>query len=510
MPLKQINKNIIFCIVTGLLAAFSFPKISLFFLMWAAFVPLISVIVRSSAPVSFFYAFFAGFVFNLQANFWLVDTVHLFAETYETSIIFCLCFNSYFAFYWGAWGFFVSLFKKYSLNNVWVFALLCACAWTLIEYVKANVLTGWPWLSIAYSQYKFLSIVQIVEFTGIYGLSFAIMFINVLLYFGFARRKKRYFAAAAAVFFALLIFGAARYPAFENFGSGPYKFVAAQSNVEQYKKFDNSHINELTAGLEIFADEISKIEHDVVLWSESEIINLIPNDITSYVFADKIAAKAGGMNIIGAPSVDGDGKLYNRVFYFNGKGAYAAAHAKNHLVPFGEYIPFSKSILERMGIYDRNDDSHRGSDTVVFTDKKLYIGALICSENFYPDITRRFILSGAKVFTNHTNDAWFLDSSAPYKHFCANVFRAVESRKDVIIAANTGVSGAVNAAGKIISETKVYERKLLTGTFFQNDYKTFYMLYGDVFAALCVLFIAVFAAAVIYKRCVKKSGVKKN
>ena len=81
---------------------------------------------------------------------------------------------------------------------------------------------------------------------------------------------------------------------------------------------------------------------------------------------------------------------------------------------------------------------------------------------------RRFVLSGARVLTNHTNDAWYLDSSALHKHFCANVMRCVESRKAMIAASNTGVSAIIDACGKIPVSAKVCERAVISGTFRQN------------------------------------------
>jgi len=488
------------CAITGLSAALAFPKMNLFFLAWAAFVPLMFVVFRSAPLVSFVWAFIAGMVFNLQANFWIIGTVMLFSDnSYLVSITFYAFFCAYFAAYWGIWGFSSSLAKKYCSNTP-LLIIFSACLWVSLEYTRTYILGCWPWMMIAYSQYKFPQLIQFIEFTGVYGVSFAIMLVNALLCFGISCKKRNYFFAAAAIFFAILIFGIFRYAAFQNFGDGKVlKAAAVQSNVEQYKKLSNAYHYEILAGLEEFAVKISEIKPDLAVWCESEIINLIPADIESYNFADILAKKAGGFNIIGAPYLDGNGKLFNSIFYFNGEGGYAAMHSKNHLVPFGEYMPFEESFVKRIGI-ESGSELSRGTDAAVFSDGNLFVGPLICSENLFPDIVRRFVLSGAKVLTNHTNDAWYLYSSAPHKHFNANVFRAIESRKTIIVAANTGVSAFVYPNGKIEKETGVYERSLISGVFMQNDYLTFYMLYGDVFVKLCIVFVIVFVLAVFLKR----------
>ena len=507
---KQIYKSILFSVSAGLLAAFAFPKISLLFVAWTAFIPLFFVIFRSSPKASLLYAFIAGMVFNLQVNFWIVGTVMLFSDnSYFISITSYVFFCAYFAVYWGIWGLFVPLAKKYC-SNMPVLIIFSACLWVILEYIRSYILGYWPWMVIAYSQYKFPQLIQFIEFTGVYGVSFAIILINGLLYFGIFEKKRNYLFYAAAVFAAILIFGVFRYNAFQNFGDGKeLKAAAVQSNVEQYKKLSAAYTGEMLAGLDEFADEISQMNADLVVWCESEIINLIPADIDSYVFADKLAKKAGGLNLIGAPYLDGNEKLYNTIFYFDGKGGYIAMHAKNHLVPFGEYMPFEDTFVRLLDLEPTKELS-RGADTAVFTDGNLFVGPLICSENLFPDIVRRFVLSGAKVLTNHTNDAWYLNTSAPYKHFSANVFRAIESRKAIIVAANTGVSAFVYPNGRIKNETGVYERLLISGTFMQNDYMTFYMLYGDVFVKFCILFIAIFPLIIFYKKRVKRQVINKK
>jgi apolipoprotein N-acyltransferase len=511
MALRQKYKHILLCICAGIALSASFPKTDLFFFAWAAFIPLMSVVFKASLPLSFSFAFLAGAVFNLQANFWLIDTIMLFSyDNFRISLITYVCFCIYFAFYWGFWGLFSSIIKKYCSNTL-IFIILSACVWVILEYARTYILGNWPWLIIAYSQYKIPQLIQIAEFSGVYGISFAVILVNWLLYFGIADKKRNYLFGAAAVFAAIFVFGILRYDAFLNFGEGKaFKAVAVQSNVEQYKKLDDSYGKEMLADLERTAADISKTDADLVVWSESEIIDLIPSDIEAFEAADRAAKIAGGINIFGAPHLDKDENLNNAVFCFDGKGSYISMHAKNHLVPFGEYMPFGEIYSEYAGIPNINDGLIRGSDTNVFTYGELSVGALICSENLFPDIVRRFVLSGAKVLTSHTNDAWFFNSSALYKHFSANVLRAVESRKMIIVSANTGVCAIIDASGKVISKTNVCERTFLAGTFLQNGYLSFYVRYGDIFAVMCFLFIAFFAAFSFYKRYKINNDVKKN
>ncbi|MDR2426680.1 MAG: apolipoprotein N-acyltransferase [Endomicrobium sp.] len=509
MKLKQKNLFILLSISTGFLSAFSFPKINLFFLMWAALIPLFHIIFNSSVRQSFFYTFLSSLVANMLCVFFVLDSVRLLSGNYFIAFFFYGALCLYFSLYWGIWGALSSFIKRYCYKP-WLFVLVSACLWVVLEYIKTYALTGWPWTLLGYSQYLFTYIIQIAEFTGVYGVSFVIMLINGFLYFAVFKRKKTYLLAAAALFVFVVIFGIFRYNSFRNFGDKEYTVAAVQSNIEQYKKLDNSYKTETTLKLEEAAEKLSEIGADLNVWSESEIINLIPADIESYIFADKIAKTAGGFNIIGAPYLDGTGRLFGAVFYFDGNGGYVSMHTKNHLIPFGEYLPLGLSKYITIGADNIDLNKVKGYDTVVFTDGDIYAGSLICTENFFPELSRRFVLAGAKVLTSNSNDAWFLDSSGPYKHFMANVIRAVESRKAIIVAANTGVSAIIDASGKIAVSTGVYERAIITGTFYQNDYLTFYMLYGDVFSVICIFFIFFFVIIVFLRRHILKNSNETN
>ena len=507
MKLQEKNLFTALSVLTGLFTAFSFPKMNLFFLMWAALVPLFYVICSSSVKQSFFYAFLAGLTAYMLGVFFVLDSIFLLTDSYITALFFYIVLCLYFSLYWGVWGALVSFIKQLNAKPL-VFVFISASLWVLLEYTRTYVLTGWPWLLTGYSQYLFTHIIQIAEFTGVYGVSFVIVLVNALLYYGASGSKKIYFAAALSIFASVFLFGAYRYNLFADFGEKEYTAAAVQSNIEQYKKLDNSYREETFSKLEESAEQLSEIGADLNVWAESEIINFIPLDLEAYIFADKLAKTAGGFNIIGAPYLDGDGKLFGAVFHFDGKGGYVSVHKKNHLIPFGEYLPIPKSVAGFIGIYDKNDYSVKGDDAAVFTDGELYTGTLICSENLFPDIVRQFVLNGAKVLTSNSNDAWFFDSSGPYKHFSANVFRAVESRKAVIAAANTGVSAIIDAAGKITVSTRVYERAVISGTFRQNGYLTFYMRFGDVFTAGCMVCILLFAAAFLFRKLYVKNRIR--
>ncbi|MDR1696239.1 MAG: apolipoprotein N-acyltransferase [Endomicrobium sp.] len=495
---NKIYKNILLCILAGLSAAAAFPKINLFFLAWIALVPLFFVLSRSNAKQLFFYAFLSGFVFNAAGLYWLIPMLHFNTGSYIQAFAASGMLWAYLALYWGIWGWFFGIAKKY-ISSLWLLALFASAVWVILEYARTYILTGFPWMLAGYSQYRFTEIIQIAEFTGVYGVSFALVFCNALFYFWMTgKRGSKYLYAAVSLILVLSVFGAFRLDKFKFYGDGGFSAAIVQPNIDQYKKWDKNYKDEILYTLEYYGDKISDGVTDLTVWPEAAVPGFLPDDSESLLSAEKISKTSGGLNLIGAPYKDAKtGKHYNAVFGFTG-GKYKSVHKKNHLVPFGEYVPFRKLLGKFFKALNDMGNFEKGSDKTVFNYGKVFAGVTVCSENFFPQISRELCRSGAKVLTNHTNDAWFFDTAAPYQHFMMNVFRAVENRKYVLVSANSGVSGVVEASGRIISSTPASSEALIISEFFQNDFKTLYTSYGDIFIKLCVwILIFLFAAILI-------------
>ena len=163
-------------------------------------------------------------------------------------------------------------------------------------------------------------------------------------------------------------------------------------------------------------------------------------------------------------------------------------HDKNHLVIFGEFIPFRAILSKYFGILNSLGDFSKGNYMNIFRYDNIYVGSTICSENFFPNLSRKLVLNGARILTNHTNDAWFFDSYAPYQHFVMNVFRAVENRKNIIVSANTGISALIDSVGNVINKTNINENVSFINDAYQNNIITIYDIIGDIFSYICIIF----------------------
>jgi apolipoprotein N-acyltransferase len=173
---------------------------------------------------------------------------------------------------------------------------------------------------------------------------------------------------------------------------------------------------------------------------------------------------------------------------------------KIHLVPYGEYVPLKKffpfiyKMVEGIGAF------YPGQNISLLNLPEASFGVLICYEVIFPDLTRRFVKKGALFLVNITNDAWFGKTSAPYQHLSMAVFRAIENRRFIARAANTGISAFIDATGEIKSPSKLFTESLITGKIGLLTIPTFYTNYGDVFALLSALLsVALFSIAMLRK-----------
>jgi apolipoprotein N-acyltransferase len=475
-----------------------------------SFVPLISATMKVTTKHSFFCGFVSGLVFNALGLYWIIPVLKFNTGVCQAIVIACFVWI-YLALYWGVWSFFLNAFKKKS--NILII-LSSSCVWILLEYFRTYLLTGFPWMLLGHSQFKFVGIIQIAELVGVYGVSFMVMFCNLCFYFWISNSKQafctlnfickrsnikelvnirdkkqhllnNYLVMALVFVLTVLLFGMLRINKFRFFGDQEFSVAIVQPNIDQYKKWNRRYKNDILFAIKRWGVEISKARCDLVLWPETAFPGSISEDERLYDEVKSITKTAGGFNIVGSLCNGKNSDLFNVALAFENGLRCKTMHKKNHLVPFGEYIPFEFFSLKFLGNLNRVGSFVKGTDTNVFNNGEIYAGAIICSENFFPNISRRFALAGARVLTNHTNDGWFLTTAAPDQHFVMNVFRAIETRKAVVVCANSGISGIIDASGMITAKSLLSKDILLTGCFLQNNFQTFYTKYGDLFIYVC-------------------------
>ena len=141
------------------------------------------------------------------------------------------------------------------------------------------------------------------------------------------------------------------------------------------------------------------------------------------------------------------------ILHINPQGEIAGVYDKQHLVPFGEFIPFGGFLKRWIPYLGQLGTFNSGKGPVVFDVNGVKVAPNICYEAIFSSLIQRSVHSGADVIVNITNDGWFLDTAAPEQHFVANRFRAVETGRPVVRAANTGISAVIDSAGKTVFQS---------------------------------------------------------
>lgn len=478
------KKNIGLALLTGLLVFLSFPKPSLFPLAWVALIPLIYVSQRESAAAAFAYGSLSGFTASAGMFYWIFSVVRGNTGSVIQGIICLAALCAYAALYYGAWAYVLNRVKdSVSLMR---FSLFAASLWVSLEYLRTYLFTGFPFGTLGYSQWQFLSLIQISQFTGVFGVSFLIVIVNVGIYRLITTKRVLPFALLAFFIACCLVMGVVLLNR-NSVAPPPYMKVAVlQGNVDQYKKWDRAYVSEIVGGYSTLVRKAAATGPDLVIWPETAVPGYLPADPYLFSWVSGLARETATYQVIGAPYYNGSGSsYYNASFLFGPQGEVLNWHKKEHLVPFGEFVPFRKMLLPFFKVFDTMGDYTPGDSPTVFSVKSVLWGPTICSENFFGGMARGAVLRGAEVLLNQTNDAWFYRTSAAEQHFTMNVFRAVENRRCVVVAANTGYSGVIEPTGGISAKTKLFETGTLTARVGPMKKVTFYTWWGDVFAVIC-------------------------
>jgi apolipoprotein N-acyltransferase len=213
--------------------------------------------------------------------------------------------------------------------------------------------------------------------------------------------------------------------------------------------------------LRLTLQELAKNSPDLVVWPETAMPFYL-RESKELIRLETMAATGGADILTGAPyrQLSRGGKTfryYNSAFLIDHRGVVAGRYDKEHLVPFGEYVPLKKLLFFLGPLVEATADFSPGTDLRPIPCQNTRLGVLICFESIFPDLARRLTSAGAGLLVNLTNDAWYGRSSAPWQHLSMAVFRAVENRRSLARAANTGISGFIDPLGRMRRLSPLFE-----------------------------------------------------
>lgn len=490
--------------VGALLLTFSFPRPDLGGLAWVALVPMIVFAMGATPKRAFRVGYLTGLFHFLALLQWVAGTIHQYGGIPWAAGIGALALLSlYLGLYVGLFAWAIARWRRGGL-----FLLLFAPAlWVALEYLRTHALTGFPWGLLGYTQHRHLTLIQGVDVTGVYGLSFLVVLVNTALSLCVRHVVERAgwhraagwgtpllgLGIAGIVMCGALAYGTFRMAEVEKAQQiAPTLAVGViQGNIDQAVKWDASYQISTIETYVRLSREALKRNPDLVVWPETATPFYYLNPTDRLLTREVNRGLAGGSAdwILGAPAAERaqDGwHYYNRAYAVTSAGAVIGSYDKVHLVPFGEYIPFQNLLffVKRLVASAGNFSAGAKGETIKGWDWQ--VGVQICFESIFPELSVASVRSGATLLVNLTNDAWFGRSGAPFQHFQMARFRAVETRRALARSANTGISGFVDPVGRVRGTTPLYEEAWRVESLPVMTLTSLYVRYGDLFAWICV------------------------
>jgi len=505
-------------VLSAVLLILAYPNFNFEFLAWVAFIPLFFALENKKPKQRFLTGYLFGIVFFSGILYWLANVtwpgmIALVLIMSFFPAIFCLPVSSSFL-PAGRHG----VFRPSSV-------VLIPALWVATEYLRSHFLTGFPWALLGYSQSFNLPIIQVADITGVYGVSFLVILVNFGVYLALRKKPGRFYV----LFFVFILFSLAFGYGWKRIAqvhpSQGLKVAVIQANIPQAIKWDPRYRKSIMDRyVAVTKDSLSE-KPRLVVWPETALPGYLEEKNLKKEITD--LAKSGDIYLLTGTLRESGRNTYNSASLISNEGKVLASYDKIHLVPFGEFIPFEKSLFPIRSFIDKPvGNFDRGDEFTVFKfkftetlskSKRIRkathfhrFSVLICFEDIFPELSAKFVRKGARFLVNITNDAWFGKTAAAFQHMQCSVFRAVENRVPVLRAANTGVSCIIDHRGKITRFVKEGNHRIfVSGYASENIVPTFggsfYTRFGDVFAWGCIAVALIGLAAGRYYERVKQS-----
>ncbi len=483
------------CLTALLLSIGMSTQGTLWAILLVAFVPIFLVVSKVSGKRAFFCGILAGVLYHLFLLYWIIFVLGTYGGfpwylSFPSLFLLTLYMSLYF-------GVFLVVTRSF-LGNAPVGIALVAipCLWVGLDWVRSLLFSGFPWMDLGYGLWRFPVLVQFVDVVGHFGVSFLLLLTNTLIVLMIKRGLRSSIALFVPYCGLIILIGCYSVYSWNTISvtmeEGERARVGVvQGNIDQSKKWlPEEQQKTVMTYLELTQKIPSQKQLDMVVWPETALpfypINTpLELPIISFLRTKNYAV------LTGSPwyeIIDRQKRLinyYNGAFLYLEDGSKGGNYFKSHLVPYGEYVPFKKFFPFLAPLVEAVGDFTLGKVEEPLQQKNIRSGVLICFESIFPDIARKWVKSGANILVNLTNDAWYGKSSAPYQSLAMTVFRAIETRRSIVRAANTGVSGFIDPLGRIQESSPLFVEWTGAADVVLMEKRTFASCYGHLFAPLC-------------------------
>ena len=525
-------------VLSGAVAALPLVIPSLGFLQWIALIPcaMVLYIMSDGMNITKKSAYFLGLAFFMS---YYVVVFHWFLYMYPMEfaeiskpaalvvVIVATLGVSLVQAFFSSWLFVIfNLFAKSSASKKCPFIkpLLLPVLWVIFEWWQTVGWWGVPWGRLCIGQSEYIASLQSASVFGSYFVSFLIVLVSSFM--AYAMLYQRHSRLLCLLCVGAVVFNTAFgviYRAANKNEGEKIRVAAIQGNIGTEDKWTSGE-EQFFDTFNTYADLTRAAANEgakIVLWSETALpYNFFQN---SFGMVNRVSALASECNITlfisvfteeeGASYTDrGNGGLYNSVIQVNPDGSYGnEIYSKQHLVPFGEFVPMEKLVmtlippLAEIQMLDR--DLLAGNSSKPLTVEEGKIGFGICFDSIYEQVMLNTVREGANLICVSTNDAWFGASRGLYMHNTQSALRAIETGRYVLRSANTGVSSIISPYGEIMELCPELERGYVIGDVYMRDNTTVYTVIGNTFVYLCMAFcvlIPIFSAFLSKRTNLKK------
>jgi apolipoprotein N-acyltransferase len=495
-------------------------------LLWAVLHPSVA---EGKRPLrrAFLIAYLCGFLWYCGNCYWVRDTMSKYGDMPPMApTLLMLGFSAVLGLYFGLFGLGLMLVRRATGDVRWALAA-APVLWVALELAAARI-TSVPWDQLGYSQVDNGFVNHLPPWTGVYGISFALVAANALLVGfwlvveqtkdGVARERIRSWRLAVNPAVLLLSCGylvrplhpaaptataVLIQPNLDVGGDIDWPGAEWDTHMAEFARLAGEQCKTYIAGIPQTGAPNGEIvcppnptHPDLVVWPEAPAPFEEPDPRLRAAIANIARAERAPV-VVGDVGMDYSNEEqgwhdYNSALVIGADGQRVGRYDKIHLVPFGEYVPFEKLLFFAKKLTGRVSKFTRGDQRKVFVipgadGQRHRYGVFICYEAVFADEVREFSQLGAEVLVNISDDGWYGDTSAPWQHLNMARMRAIENRRWLLRDTNNGITAVIDPYGQVRQSIPRHQTDALPARFGFRDDVTFYSAHGDVFAWLCAI-----------------------
>jgi apolipoprotein N-acyltransferase len=471
-------------VLAGLLLAASFPRIGVAGLAWVAPALMIAAALGKDGADRFRIGYVSGLAHYLLSLSWLLAIPYRWHSIPLGPAAGWLSLSAYLALYPATWVWLVAeargagrrdsaadaagsgvLSASWTARSAW--ALSGAALWVALEMLVSRLFTGFPWNLLGSSQYRMTPLIQVASITGIYGVSFLIVWFSLSLAsagLSMLRRPNTRAIWVGEMVLPMLTVAVLFNSGFRQLRHAPpasrtLKVTLVQPSIPQTLIWDETRDDERFRELVRLSERALATPTDLLIWPEAAVPKDLRYDADTYRAVTNLAVSHHVWLIIGSDdkeprrnSTDPDATDYfNSSFLISPDGTLVARYCKRTLVVFGEYIPLVRWLpfVKWFTPIDGGYTSGEGPVPFELADRRAKASVLICFEDIFPQLAPEYAGDDTDFLVNITNDGWFGEGAAQWQQAAGAAFRSIENGLPLVRCANTGLTCWIDAQGRM-------------------------------------------------------------